>query len=120
MDRNARWRLKGLAVVTLAAACTGNLRTPLATDTPPISLSESANARLARALQTRGIPLPTASRSAHKTTGTTPLPDPCAVNDSMPIGRGAGTSVPMPNGAVGGLQKVLPIPNPCVVAPPRK
>jgi hypothetical protein len=126
MERNRCWQVTAVGLVIGAAACAGNARTPLAidtplvtADTPQLGLRQLALARLQAKMQQRGSNLPP-NLEVLSDLGTTAPPNPCAVNDHMPVVKDSTATVPIPNGAAAGFKNAVRMPNPCIVEETRK
>jgi hypothetical protein len=123
MDRTKFWPIASLTIVSLAAGCAGNARSPLAADALQLRLSQSAFAFPQLQLPKGEITFPPAAPANTKTGGQPALPNPCDVNDNMPVGGlGSDTIVArMPAGgfpAYRGWLHAVRMPNPCFVEEP--
>ena len=123
MDRTRFWPIASLTVVSLAAGCAGNARSPLTADAPQLRLSQSAFAFPQLQLPKGEITFPPTAPVKNETGGPPARPNPCDVNDNMPVG-GLGSDIivaRMPAGgfpAFPGLLNSVRMPNPCFVEEP--
>ena len=119
MRRDTSWSLPGLIALGVAA-CAGNARGPLSADTPQLRLSQLAFAFPELPWPKGEITFPPAASVKSKTGGPPPRPNPCAVNDNMPVGGiGSDTTIArMPAGGLPRLLNAVRIPNPCFVEEP--
>jgi hypothetical protein len=119
MRRHTSWSLPGVIALSVAA-CAGNARSPLSADAPQLRLSQLAFAFPELQWPNGEINFPPAAPMKSKTGGPPARPNPCAVNDNMPVGGiGSDTTIArMPVGGFPGWLNAVRMPNPCFVEEP--